>query len=58
VTGSVGYTAAAWVRMLEILEQRRVAIGDLITHKLPLERWQEGFKACEDRSAIKVLLQP
>src|SRR5262249_35770683 len=58
VTGSVGYTAATWVRMLQILEQRKITLGDLITHRLPLERWQEGFKACEEKSATKVLLHP
>jgi L-iditol 2-dehydrogenase len=58
VTGSVGYTAATWIRMLQILEQKKITISDLITHKLPLDNWQEGFKACEDRSAMKVLLHP
>jgi L-iditol 2-dehydrogenase len=58
VTGSVGYTAATWVRTLQILEQKKITVGDLITHKLPLEKWQEGFNACEDRSATKVLLHP
>jgi L-iditol 2-dehydrogenase len=58
MTGSVGYTVGTWVRMLEILEHKKITIGDLITHKLPLDRWQEGFEACEKRSAIKVLLHP
>lgn len=58
VTGSVGYTAETWIRTLQILEQRQITVCDLITHKLPLDRWQEGFKACENRSAMKVLLHP
>jgi L-iditol 2-dehydrogenase len=58
ITGSVGYTAATWVRMLKILEQGQVRLGDLITHKLPIEEWRRGFDACEDKSALKVLLQP
>ena len=58
VTGSVGYTVETWMRMLKILERGRVRLGDLISHKLPLEEWQKGFAACEDRSALKVLLHP
>lgn len=58
LTGSVGYTHGTWKRMLKILEQKQISVGDLITHKLPLEQWQRGFSACEDRSALKVLLHP
>jgi L-iditol 2-dehydrogenase len=58
VTGSVGYTVETWTRMLKILEQGRVQLGDVITHKLPLDEWQKAFAACENKSALKVLLHP
>ncbi len=58
VTGSVGYNAGTWVRMLQILDQKKITVGDLITHKFSLDRWQEGFEACENRTAMKVLLHP
>ncbi|MBI4661413.1 MAG: alcohol dehydrogenase catalytic domain-containing protein [Verrucomicrobia bacterium] len=58
VAGSVGYTADSWHRALRILGDGRVKLGDLITHKLPLDDWQKGFAACEDKSALKVLLRP
>ena len=58
VTGSVGYTVKTWIRMLKILEQGHTRLGDLITHKLPLEEWEKGFAACESKTAIKVLLHP
>jgi L-iditol 2-dehydrogenase len=58
VRGSIGYTAETWTRMLTILSQGRVRLGDLITHRLPLDEWRIGFSACEDKSALKVLLQP
>jgi threonine dehydrogenase-like Zn-dependent dehydrogenase len=44
--------------MLRILEQGRISLGDLITHKLPLDEWQKGFAACADKVALKVLLHP
>jgi L-iditol 2-dehydrogenase len=58
VVGSVGYNAGSWVRMLTILAQGRVRLGELITHRLPLAQWREGFAACQDKLAVKVLLQP
>lgn len=58
ICGSVGYTAATWRRSLEILAQGRVRLGDIITHRLPLERWQEGFTLSENKTAGKVVLLP
>jgi L-iditol 2-dehydrogenase len=58
ITGSVGYTADSWRRALEILGSGRVELGELITHRLPLDGWQEGFQAFEARRALKVLLKP
>lgn len=58
VSGSVGYTAGTWHRSLQILGQGRVKLGDLITHRLPLDRWEEGFALSENKAAGKVLLLP
>jgi L-iditol 2-dehydrogenase len=58
IAGSVGYTFETWIRMLKILEQGKVHLGDVVTHKFALDDWQKGFAACEDKSALKVLLQP
>ena len=58
IVGSVGYTVETWIRMMKILEQGKVQLGDVITHKLPLDEWKKGFAACEDKSALKVLLHP
>jgi L-iditol 2-dehydrogenase len=58
ITGSVGYAADSWRRSLRILAEGRVQIGDLITDRLPLDRWQEGFQAFENKTALKVLLKP
>jgi L-iditol 2-dehydrogenase len=58
IAGSVGYTVGTWLRMLKILEQGRIRLGDVITHKLALDDWQKGFALCEDKSALKVLLHP
>ena len=31
---------------------------EIITHRLPLEQWQEAFEALESREAIKAILEP
>ncbi|OGP88996.1 MAG: hypothetical protein A2156_04950 [Deltaproteobacteria bacterium RBG_16_48_10] len=33
-------------------------VDKLITHKLPLEKWEEAFKLLESRHAAKVILIP
>jgi L-iditol 2-dehydrogenase len=58
LAGSVGYTAESWQRALRILGQGHVALSALITHKLPLGQWQDGFARCENKDGLKVLLYP
>lgn len=58
VAGSVGYTVHTWERLMKILTQGKVRLADLITHRLPLSRWQEAFGLCEQKQAIKVLISP
>lgn len=57
IEGSVGYTRDTWRRTLQILDQG-LKVEDLITHKLALREWKEGFDRCEDKQAIKVMLWP
>ncbi len=56
--GSVGYSVKTWERVLNILAQRKIELMPLITHKLPLSRWREGFDLCESKQGVKVLLYP
>ncbi|MFZ5831524.1 MAG: zinc-dependent alcohol dehydrogenase [Planctomycetota bacterium] len=56
--GSVGYTADSWHRALAILAQGQLRLDDMITHRLPLTQWQQGFDYCESREGLKVLLHP
>jgi L-iditol 2-dehydrogenase len=58
VRGSVGYTRDSWRRMMRILDHDSVRLADLITHRVPLADWQRAFDLCNDRAAVKVLIQP
>ncbi len=58
ITGSVGYTADSWRRALQILAEGNIDLADMITHRLPLSRWKDGFQTFEDGTGLKVLLMP
>ena len=34
----------------------RIQVKPMITHRLGLSRWEEGFEAMADKEAIKVIL--
>jgi L-iditol 2-dehydrogenase len=58
ITGSVGYTRDTWLQTMRILKQGKINAKDVITHELPLSKWQEGFQLAEQKKAVKVLLYP
>lgn len=44
---------------LKLIRFRRVPVGDMITHRLPLSRIGEGFRlAAEAQDSIKVIIEP
>jgi L-iditol 2-dehydrogenase len=57
VAGSVGYTASTWTRTMKLLAQG-LRPSRIVTHRLPLARWREGFDLFERKEALKVLLTP
>lgn len=57
VSGSVGYNVATWKRALRLLAQG-LRPSVIVTHRLPLKQWREGFELFERKEALKVLLHP
>ncbi len=44
---------------MELIRQRRVAVADMITHRLPLAETALGFKLVEEaRDSLKVIIEP
>ena len=41
--GSVGYTTAAWARMVALLREQLVDLDPIITHRFPLEQFEDAF---------------
>ena len=58
LAGSICYTARTWDRMITILAQGRIRLGDLVSAKLPLSEWRQAFDLCVRKKALKVILYP
>jgi threonine dehydrogenase-like Zn-dependent dehydrogenase len=43
VLGSVGYTTAAWAKMVALLRDRLVDLEPIVTQRFPLERYEDAF---------------
>jgi len=59
VFGSVGYTTAAWARMVALLRERLVDLDPIVTHRFPLEQFEDAFALMDDRRGVvaKIVLE-
>ena len=48
----------SWEKTLSLISKGVLPLEKLITHKLPLEKWEEAFRLLESRQAAKVILIP
>jgi 2-desacetyl-2-hydroxyethyl bacteriochlorophyllide A dehydrogenase len=58
ISGVYGASGLAWGRVMNLIGSGQIRIAPLITHRLPLSRAEEGFCACVDKTAVKVILLP
>jgi len=58
VSGGNASTPASWRRALEMLGQGLVQTEPLISHRLPLTQWEEGFRLFREKIGGKILLIP
>jgi len=57
ITSSYGAASADLKESLDLIKNKKVNVKDIITHKLPLEKIQEGFKLVTDaKESLKVVL--
>ncbi len=45
VIGSFSYTSVAWAQVVTLLNSGRLDLGFLVTHRFPLDRWEEAITA-------------
>jgi len=48
----------SWERTIGLISKGLLALDKLITHKLPIDKWEEAFHLLENRQAAKVILIP
>ena len=58
VIGVYGYEAETWHRALRLISAGLVDPESMITHRMPLERAQEGFELARKKEAAKVIFTP
>ncbi len=58
ITFSFGATYKAWKYSLDLMSAGKIDVKSLITHKFPLEKWEQGFKLMDSKESLKVLLVP
>ncbi len=58
LVGSHTQKPSAWIKALELMREGKVDPGSLVTDKLPLTEWKEGFRRAKERDSVKVVLYP
>jgi L-iditol 2-dehydrogenase len=58
VLGCRGDPTPCWIESVRLLGSGKINIEPIISHVLPLEKWEEGFQLSMSGEALKVLLQP
>jgi len=48
----------AWEKTIGLISKGLLHVEKLVTHRLPLEKWEEAFHLLESRHAAKVILIP
>ncbi len=59
LAASFGYTSTAWARVVGLLNEGRIAPGRIVTHRYPLEAFEDAFDALRSASGArgKVMLE-
>lgn len=58
VTSGNASTPASWIRALELVGERCVELGPLLTEAVPLAEWERAFAATRSGAGIKFVLVP
>ena len=56
IIGHMAYDSTSWRNAIRLLESGAIKVQPMITHRIGLSQWQEGFQAMADKEAIKVIM--
>jgi threonine dehydrogenase-like Zn-dependent dehydrogenase len=58
IRGHYGYDYVSWTNCIKLVKAGWVDMKTMISHRLPLAEWEEGFRLTAQQKAIKVILLP
>ena len=56
--GHFSHTWDVWEKCITLLSKKQIDLNVLITHDLPISKWDEAFFLVESKEAMKVVLYP
>ena len=51
----MAYDSTSWRNAIRLLESGQIKVQPMITHRLGLSQWEEGFELMANKEAIKVI---
>jgi L-iditol 2-dehydrogenase len=58
VTGTNAHVPSAWPYALKFMAEGRINVRRLITHRFPLEAWDQALQTAQKKQGVKILLKP
>ena len=55
IIGHMAYDSTSWRNCIRLLQSGQIKVQPMITHRLGLSQWQEGFDKMAKKEAIKVI---
>ena len=56
--GSFSHTWPTWERCLQLLADNEILSDEMVSHKLPLDQWRDGYEWSMSREAVKAVICP
>lgn len=56
IIGHMAYDSTTWRNALRLLQKGEIKVQPMITHRLGLSQWKEGFEAMAKKEAVKVIM--
>lgn len=56
IIGHMAYDSTSWRYAIRLLASGAIKVKPMITHRIGLSQWREGFDAMVDKTAIKVIM--
>ena len=58
VTGTNAQVPSAWPHALKFMAERKINVRRLITHRFPLDAWDQALQTAQTKQGVKILLKP